>query len=66
MANLQPVRGTHDLLPDAARGFRRVVEAAREVAGRYGFHEVATPIFEFSEVFRRTLGETSDIVAKEM
>ena len=66
MAKLQPVRGTRDLLPDQARGFRRVVDAAREVAGRYGYHEIATPIFEFSEVFKRTLGETSDIVTKEM
>ena len=66
MAKLQPVRGTHDLLPDQARGFRRVVEAARDVASRYGYHEMATPIFEFSEVFKRTLGDTSDIVTKEM
>ena len=66
MAKLQPVRGTHDLLPDQARAFRRVADAARTVAGRYGYHEMATPIFEFSEVFKRTLGDTSDIVTKEM
>ena len=66
MAKLQPVRGTHDLLPDRARAFRRVADAARAVAGRYGYHEMATPIFEFSEVFKRTLGDTSDIVTKEM
>lgn len=63
---LQAVRGTHDLLPDQARGFRRVAETAREVAGRYGYLEMATPILEFSEVFKRTLGDTSDVVAKEM
>ena len=66
MSKLQPVRGTHDLLPDRARAFRRVGDAARTVAGRYGYHEMATPIFEFSEVFKRTLGDTSDIVTKEM
>ena len=66
MARLQPVRGTHDLLPDQARAFRRVADAARSVAERYGYHEMATPIFEFSEVFKRTLGDTSDIVTKEM
>ena len=66
MSKLQPVRGTHDLLPDRARAFRRVADAARTVAGRYGYHEMATPIFEFSEVFKRTLGDTSDIVTKEM
>ena len=66
MSKLQPVRGTHDLLPERARAFRRVADAARTVAGRYGYHEMATPIFEFSEVFKRTLGDTSDIVTKEM
>ncbi len=66
MSDLQPVRGTHDFLPDDMRRFRRVVEAARDVAERYGYLEMATPIFEFSEVFKRTLGDTSDIVTKEM
>ncbi|MSP52556.1 MAG: histidine--tRNA ligase [Alphaproteobacteria bacterium] len=66
MASLQPVRGTHDLLPDDNRRHRHVVERARAVAEQYGYHEIATPIFEFSDVFRRTLGETSDIVTKEM
>ena len=66
MATLQPVRGTHDILPDEARRHRRVVETFREQAERYGFGEIATPIFEFTEVFRRTLGETSDVVTKEM
>lgn len=66
MGKLQAVRGTRDLLPDQARGFRRVAETAREVAGRYGYLEMATPILEFSEVFKRTLGDTSDVVAKEM
>ncbi len=66
MTSLQPVRGTHDLLPEEARRARHVVETGRDMAERYGFEEAATPIFEFSEVFARTLGETSDIVTKEM
>ncbi len=66
MSSLQPVRGTHDLLPDAMRRHSAVIEAARHVAGLYGFQEMATPIFEFTEVFKRTLGDTSDIVTKEM
>ena len=66
MSELQPVRGTHDLLPEDMRRFRRVVESARAAAERYGYLEMATPIFEFSEVFKRTLGDTSDIVTKEM
>jgi histidyl-tRNA synthetase len=48
------------------RRHRAVVETARAVAERYGFQEMATPIFEFTEVFKRTLGDTSDIVTKEM
>ncbi len=66
MSGLQPVRGTRDILPDEQRRHRHIVETAREVAERYGFAEIATPIFEFAEVFRRTLGETSDVVTKEM
>ena len=66
MAKLQPVRGTHDLVGEDARRHRHVVETALAVAGRYGFNEIETPIFEFSEVFIHTLGETSDVVSKEM
>jgi len=66
LSDLQPVRGTHDFMPEDMRRFRRVVETARAAAERYGYLEMATPIFEFSEVFKRTLGDTSDIVTKEM
>lgn len=66
MAALQPVRGTHDLLPDEARRHRHVEEVARAIAERYGYGEISTPIFEFTEVFSRTLGDTSDVVTKEM
>jgi histidyl-tRNA synthetase len=63
---MQPVRGTRDLMAEDMRRHRRVSEEAREIAERYGFQEIATPIFEFSEVFKRTLGDVSDIVTKEM
>ncbi len=66
MANLQPVRGTRDILPDERQRHRFIEETAREAAQRYGYAEIATPIFEFSDVFKRTLGDTSDIVTKEM
>src|SRR5487761_579735 len=66
MPPLQPARGTQDLLPEAARRHRRVSETARAVSELYGFAEMATPIFEFTEVFARPIGETTDIVAKEM
>ena len=63
---MQPVRGTQDLLPEAARRHRQVSETARAAAELYGFAEMATPIFEFTEVFARPIGEHTDIVAKEM
>jgi histidyl-tRNA synthetase len=66
VSQLQPVRGTHDLLPDEMRRYRRVVDTARDAAECFGYLEIETPIFEFSEVFKRTLGDTSDIVTKEM
>jgi histidyl-tRNA synthetase len=66
MPALQPARGTQDLLPDIARRHRRVSETARAAASLYGFAEVATPIFEFTEVFARPIGEHTDIVSKEM
>ncbi len=66
MQPLQPARGTQDLLPEAARRHRIVIETARAVGQLYGFAEIATPIFEFTEVFARPIGETTDIVAKEM
>ena len=66
MPSLRPVRGTHDLLPADCRRQRAVIETFRGIVERYGFGEIATPIFEFTEVFARTLGETSDVVTKEM
>lgn len=66
MSSLQPIRGTHDLLPEDQRLHRLVCETAYEIAARYGYQEISTPIFEKTEVFARTLGDTSDIVTKEM
>ncbi len=66
MEKLQPVRGTRDLWPDEARRHRYIEETAFKIAQRYGFGELMTPIFEFTDVFARTLGETSDVVTKEM
>jgi histidyl-tRNA synthetase len=63
---LQPVRGTRDLIGEDVRRHRHVVETARRIAERYGFEEWITPIFEDTAVFARSLGETSDVVSKEM
>ena len=62
---LQPVRGTHDILPEEALKRREIQSRLSAVAGLYGYGEIATPVFEFSDVFHRTLGDTSDVVTKE-
>jgi histidyl-tRNA synthetase len=64
-SNLQPVRGTRDLLGRDILFCNKVIGEAKRIARLYNFDEIATPIFEFSEVFYRTLGDTSDIVSKE-
>ena len=66
MDALQPVRGTRDLIGEEQRRHAHVVDTARRIAGLYGFDEWTTPIFEDTRVFSRTLGETSDVVTKEM
>ena len=66
MTDLQPARGTHDLIGEDQRRHAHVVDTARRIAATYGFDEWSTPIFEDTRVFSRTLGETSDVVMKEM
>ncbi|NBR39291.1 MAG: histidine--tRNA ligase, partial [Alphaproteobacteria bacterium] len=65
MAKLQSPRGTSDLLPQDMAGHRHVINTAKTISLSFGFEEMATPIFEFTEVFARPLGETSDVVSKE-
>ncbi|MCI5049895.1 MAG: histidine--tRNA ligase [Rickettsiales bacterium] len=64
-SKLQSVRGTHDWYGQDCKLFQHVVSTARHTTSLYGFEEMMTPIFEFSEVFHRTLGDTSDVVSKE-
>lgn len=61
----QPVRGTQDILPPQSQLFRWIDQTAFSTAQLFGYEEIDTPIFEFSDVFHRTLGETSDMVSKE-
>ncbi len=63
---LQPVRGTRDILGEDQRRHAHVADTARHAAALYGFDEWSTPIFEDTRVFARTLGDTSDVVTKEM
>jgi histidyl-tRNA synthetase len=60
------VKGTRDLLPPETRLWNRVEAAAHEVFALYGFDEIRTPTLESTELFVRSVGESTDIVHKEM
>jgi len=60
------VKGTRDLLPPETRAWNRVEAVAREVFALYGFDEIRTPVLETTELFVRSVGESTDIVHKEM
>jgi histidyl-tRNA synthetase len=62
----QRIRGTQDIWGEEADRFHRVVETFERVRRLYGFGRVETPVFEATEVFARSIGETTDIVSKEM
>jgi histidyl-tRNA synthetase len=66
MPQLQALRGTRDLLPEDCRKFRHVEAIAIQIAKLYGFEEIETPVLEPAAVFKRSLGDTSDIVSKQM
>ncbi len=66
MTTFQPPRGTRDLIGEEQRRHAHVIATARRVAQTYGFDEWATPVFEDTRVFARSLGDTSDVVTKEM
>lgn len=59
-------KGTHDILPDLVPYFDKVAKEARRVAEFYGFQTIRTPHIEHAELFSRPLGETSDVVEKQM
>lgn len=59
-------RGTHDVTPQEARNWRRVEQAARGICELYHYGEIRTPVFEHTELFLRGIGETTDVVQKEM
>jgi len=66
MTKLQPVRGTRDLLGTELLLHRTIQRIANETVALYGYAAIETPIFEYTSVFTKPLGETSDIVGKEM
>lgn len=59
-------RGTSDFLPGETGRWRYVEKTLLETAARFGFREIRTPVFEHTELFRRGVGDTTDVVTKEM
>jgi histidyl-tRNA synthetase len=66
MTSVQPVRGTQSLLGEEADRLAKVVETFDRVRRLYGFRRVEVPTIEHTAVFARTIGETTDVVSKEM
>ncbi len=64
--DLQAPKGTKDLLPMDAYKWHYVEDKLKKIAAEYGFREIRTPMFESTDLFRRGVGETTDVVQKEM
>jgi histidyl-tRNA synthetase len=63
---LQAIRGMHDVLPEQTPLWRHAEQIIKEVLGAYGYSEIRFPILEKTELFKRSIGEVTDIVEKEM
>nr|Q3AQK2.1 RecName: Full=Histidine--tRNA ligase; AltName: Full=Histidyl-tRNA synthetase; Short=HisRS [Chlorobium chlorochromatii CaD3] len=66
MSSFQCVKGTRDILPDESLLWSFVSSHFHHVASLYGFREIRTPMFEYTDLFQRGIGATTDIVGKEM
>ncbi|WP_394119761.1 histidine--tRNA ligase [Planococcus donghaensis] len=66
MANIQAPRGTYDVLPDQSAKWQEVEQKINDLCRLYQYKEIRTPIFEHTELFQRSVGDTTDIVQKEM
>src|SRR5436853_6268320 len=66
MSDVQSPRGTFDVLPDDGRARLRLLHLAQETLGRAGYGPVETPVFEATGLFERGVGDTTDVVEKEM
>ena len=64
--NIQAIRGMHDILPDQSPLWQYAEYIIGEVLGAYGYSEIRLPIVEKTELFKRSIGEVTDIVEKEM
>ena len=59
-------RGTKDILPDEVYKWHFLEDEIKRLMGLYGFSEIRTPVFEHTELFQRGVGDTTDVVQKEM
>ena len=66
MKNIRPVRGMKDIIGNDYELHQKIINIAKNIAFSYGFENISTPILEYTDVFTSTLGETSDVVHKEM
>lgn len=66
MSQIQAIRGMGDLLPEDSATWRFVETTLRDILIAYGYHEIRVPIVERTELFKRSIGEATDIVEKEM
>ena len=64
--NLQSVRGMRDILPDQSSSWQYIENTARELFTSYGYSELRSPIIESTDLFKRSIGDATDIVEKEM
>jgi histidyl-tRNA synthetase len=64
--NFQAPEGTRDITPEQVTLWNRLEQAARDCFSRFGYEEVRTPVFEYTALFHKSSGETTDIVEKEM
>ncbi len=64
--NIKAIKGTKDTLPNESYKLQYIEQAALDTAKAYGYHEMRTPVFEYTELFDRSVGETTDVVQKEM
>ncbi|MCX4025555.1 histidine--tRNA ligase [Endozoicomonas sp. SM1973] len=63
---LQAIRGMNDILPAESSSWQYVEQIIRQLQAAYGYHEIRTPIVESTDLFKRSIGEVTDIVEKEM
>ena len=63
---IQAIRGMHDLLPEQTPRWQHVEAVLRDTLSNYGYEEIRMPLLEATELFKRSIGEVTDIVEKEM